>query len=119
MGARQRPAVLHVERLGERLPAPQLAPAELADRVVLEVVAPLVAECAALALADHERGRPQCVRGLDLRYLSAASHGPVIGHAAWIGDAATGTLRVEARDHGQGEALSATALVQVTDAPDP
>ena len=79
----------------------------------------LVAECAALALADHHRDRPQCVCALDLRYLAPASAGPVIAHAAWLGDAATRTLRVEARDHGQREALSATALVEVTDAPDP
>ncbi len=77
----------------------------------------LAIECCALALAESERGRPQCVTELDLRYLSAASEGPVEGEAHWIGDPASGMLRVALRDRGREASLTSSALVRTADAP--
>jgi acyl-coenzyme A thioesterase PaaI-like protein len=77
----------------------------------------LVVECASLALANHERDAPQVVSELDLRYLAAASRGPVESRAAWIGDARSRMIRVELRDLGREQRITTAALVRVTNAP--
>ena len=77
----------------------------------------LVVECAALALASHARDTPQHVTELDLRYLAAASRGPVESRAAWIGGAQSRMIRVELRDLGRGGRVTTAALVRVADAP--
>jgi acyl-coenzyme A thioesterase PaaI-like protein len=79
----------------------------------------LLAECAALSLADHAAGHGKAVTELDLRYLSAVSRGPAVSRAHWIGPAPGGMLRVELRDRGRDDRLTATALVRVADAPSP
>ncbi|MGI9589728.1 MAG: hotdog domain-containing protein [Myxococcota bacterium] len=97
-----------------------LRPALLNPEGALQgALAALIVECAALALADHERGRPQLVTELDLRYLAAASAGPVVARAACLGPPATGMIRVETRDQGRDDRLTTSALVRVADAPEP
>jgi len=87
------------------------------ESVLQGALVALVSECSALSLAEPARDRPQHVTELDLRYLSAASAGPVDGRARWIGNPETGMIRVELRDRGRGEGLTSTALVRVADAP--
>ena len=81
----------------------------------------LAVECAALARADHDGASEgmgaRVVTELDLRYLAAASAGPLTGRADWIGEPSTGMLRVELRDTGQDDRLTTTALVRVDAAP--
>lgn len=77
----------------------------------------LAVECAALACAGAFAGRPQVLLALDLRYLSAASVGPVVSETNWIGDPSTGMLRVGLRDTGRDGRLTTTALARVSDAP--
>jgi len=78
----------------------------------------LVVECAAVARADHDRGAPQVVTELDLRYLRPASTGPVEARAAWLGPPDAAMLRVELHDRGRGEGPTASALVRVAGAPE-
>lgn len=77
----------------------------------------LVVECAALALANSSAARAQVVTELDLRYLAAASVGPVESRTAWIGTPAERMLRVELCDTGRQKRLTTTALVRVADGP--
>lgn len=79
----------------------------------------LVVECAALAMADARGGGPHVVTALDLRYLAAASRGPVVGRGEWIGEPAAGMLRVALRDRGRDERLTTVGLVQVAAAAAP
>ncbi len=73
----------------------------------------LLVERAAEALGEHRLGSPQRVTELDLRYLSTAKLGPVRSRAAFIGGPDDGMLRVELRDIGRGDRLTATALLRI------
>ncbi len=85
----------------------------------------LVIECAALSLADSSRSGAEtsapatqhAVSSLDLRYLSSTSFGPVIGEAKWLGPAEARMIRVELRDHGHENRLTASALLGVKAVP--
>jgi acyl-coenzyme A thioesterase PaaI-like protein len=71
----------------------------------------LLVEIAAEQLAEHDRRAAQHVVSLDLRYLSTAKRGPVVSRAVWIGSPATGMMRVELRDQGRQDRLTAAAIV--------
>ena len=75
----------------------------------------LVTECAALACAETAFDGPAHVTALDLRYLAAASGGPVEGRAEWVGDPAAGMQRVTLRDAARS-GPTATAWVHVAPA---
>ena len=78
----------------------------------------LVVECAALALAGGtgagSTARP-IVTELDLRYLAAASVGPVESRGTWIGAPDRRMLRIELRDIGRDGRLTTTALVRIAE----
>lgn len=73
----------------------------------------LTAEVAATTLAEHHRGGPQRITGVDIRYLAMGRVGPVLGHARWIGDPDHGDIRVELRDHGASDRLMTAVLIRV------
>jgi len=73
----------------------------------------LLVERAGEALAEARLGAPQRVCALDLRYLATAKVGPVRSQAAFIGDPAMGMLRVELRDAGRDDRITATAFLRV------
>ena len=81
----------------------------------------LVVECAALSLAEGARPKEtpptarHAVTGLDLRYLSSSSVGPVVGEACWLGPPRAEMMRVEMRDQGRANRLTASALIAVRD----
>ncbi len=75
----------------------------------------LVIECAALALAENDRGRPAALTALDLRYLAAATEGPVAGRARWLDSRTKEAIHVELQDEGRSK-ITSTALVHVADA---
>ncbi len=74
----------------------------------------LIVEEAALHAARAARSDDVAVSELDLRYLAAASKGPIEGLADWIGDPDQGMLRVELRDLGHAERRTTVAFVRVT-----
>ena len=76
----------------------------------------LLVERAAEAIAESRLGGPQRVTELDLRYLSTARRGPVRSRADFIGAPEAGMLRVELRDAGREDRLTATALLRVATA---
>ena len=76
----------------------------------------LLIEVAALSRASIETKAPQAISELDLRYLAAASVGPVTGRAEWIGAPKARMLRVRLFDQGRDNRLTASALVRVTNA---
>jgi acyl-coenzyme A thioesterase PaaI-like protein len=76
----------------------------------------LVVECAALALAGEASSDPPCITELDLRYLAAASNGPIESRGFWIGGPESRMARIELRDRGRDSRLTTTALVRVSDA---
>ena len=76
----------------------------------------LLVERAAEAIGESRLGQPQRVTELDLRYLSTAKRGPVRSRAAFIGEPVDGMLRVELRDTGREDRLTATALLRVATA---
>ncbi|MFK7894960.1 MAG: hypothetical protein AB8G23_03940 [Myxococcota bacterium] len=82
----------------------------------------LLIECAALDLAGRTQEPAAAARfavsGLDLRFLSSASVGPVLGKASWIGQPEARMIRVELRDHGRENRLTASALVNVLALPE-
>lgn len=99
-----------------------LRPALLNPEGVMQgALVALVVECAALAFADAHTSqvaasrRGHVVSDLDLRYLAASSVGPVESRARWIGTPEQNTIRVELRDAGRGDRLTALALVRVTE----
>ncbi len=112
------------EEVGVELVEPSLGHVRLALRPALTnpegvmqgALVALVVECASLALANHEHDAPQIVTELDLRYLAAASKGPVESRAVWIGEAQRRMLRVELRDLGRDDRITTAALVRVDDA---
>ena len=76
----------------------------------------LVAEVAAEALAEHGRGVPQIVTGLDIRYVAMARTGPVTSTAEWIGGDGSGQISVVLRDRGNEDRIIAQVLAQAEDA---
>jgi acyl-coenzyme A thioesterase PaaI-like protein len=78
----------------------------------------LLVEVAAERLAEFHLKTPQIVTELDLRYLSTARFGPVVAMAFWIGAPEHGMIRVDLKDRGNDDRLTATALVRVADARD-
>lgn len=76
----------------------------------------LLVERAAECLAESRLGAPQRVTEIDLRYLSTAKAGPVRSRASFLGEPETGMLRVELRDAGRADRLTATALLRVAPA---
>ncbi|MGB0620384.1 MAG: PaaI family thioesterase [Myxococcota bacterium] len=76
----------------------------------------LAVECGALACAEEALGRAQAVSELDLRYLAAASRGPVESETRWIGRPGDRMLRVVLRDVGRDDRVTTTALVRLVDA---
>ncbi len=76
----------------------------------------LLVERAAECLAESRLGSPQRIAELDLRYLRAAKVGPIRSRAAFIGEPEVGMLRVELRDTGREDRLTATALLRVAPA---
>ncbi|MCH2173806.1 hypothetical protein MK489_23760 [Myxococcota bacterium] len=73
----------------------------------------LVAERAAECLAEHDRGGPQRVRDVDIRYLAMGRVGPIHSITHWIGGPSTGSLRVELRDAGNDDRPIAAVLASV------
>ena len=73
----------------------------------------LTAEVAAEALAEHHLGMPHRISAIDIRYLAMARVGPVRSLARWIGDPEHGAVRIELRDAGAGDRLTAAVLVQL------
>ena len=76
----------------------------------------LLVEVAAESLAESQHEAPQIVTELDLRYLSTARVGPVVSEAIWIGGADQAMSRVDLRDRGRDDRLTATALLRVAPA---
>ncbi len=77
----------------------------------------LLCEVAAETLADHSHGCPQVVREIDVRYLAMARVGPIVSLARWIGAPDAGMLRVELRDRGNEERITAATLLRTAPAP--
>jgi acyl-coenzyme A thioesterase PaaI-like protein len=97
-----------------RLP---LRPALLNPEGVMQgALVALVVECAGLARANAALSRPQVVTELDLRYLAAASEGPLESRAQFIGSPSDRMLRIELRDTGRAGRLTTAALLRVADA---
>ena len=91
-----------------------LRPAVLNTEATLQgALVALLVERAAECLAEDVLGAPQRIAELDLRYLRAATNGPVRSRAAFIGDPARGMIRAELCDAGRDERLTATALLRV------
>ena len=96
-----------------RLP---LRPALLNPEGVMQgALVALVVECAGLARANAALPRPQVVTELDLRYLAAASEGPLESRAQFIGSPGDRMLRIELRDTGRAGRLTTAALLRVAD----
>lgn len=76
----------------------------------------LLVERAGEVLAESRLGGPQRVVALDLRYLTTARVGPVRSRAVFIGPPEDGWLRVELRDAGRDDRVTATALLAVAPA---
>lgn len=72
----------------------------------------LLVEEAALDLAGAD-GRGATITSLDLRYLAAATDGPIEGTASWIGPPDASMMRVTLRDLGRDARRTATAFVRV------
>ena len=72
----------------------------------------LLAEVAALALAEHALAAPQVVTELDLRYLAPARIGPVEAQASFVRAPADRMLRAELRDRGDRGRIAASALLR-------
>lgn len=139
--ALQTPAVIEknpltaplAEEVGIRLEASvpgrvrlELRPALLNPEGIMQgALVALVIESAALSLADGSLSGTDAaaaatlhaVSSLDLRYLSSTSVGPVVGEARWIGPAEAQMIRVELRDQGRDNRLTASALLAVKACP--
>jgi hypothetical protein len=76
----------------------------------------LLAEAAAEELATRVLGRPCRVADVDIRYLAMARVGPVWTRAHWIGPEGSGSVRVELRDRGNGDRVTAAVLARVVSA---
>ncbi|MEM7408799.1 MAG: hypothetical protein AAF430_01020 [Myxococcota bacterium] len=97
-----------------RLP---LAPRLLNPEGVLQgALVALLCESAALARAQASGLAHRVVTELDLRYLAAASLGPVTATADWIGEPDQGALALTLRDEGRDRRV-ATAFARLARAP--
>lgn len=108
-----------IERVDERagrLRLPLRSALRNPEGVMQGALVALVVECAALALANEATTREHVVTELDLRYLAAASEGPVESRADWIGRPEDRMIRVELRDAGRDHRITTAALVRVADA---
>lgn len=76
----------------------------------------LLVERAAESIGESRLGGDWRVTELDLRYLSTAKRGPVRSRAEFIGEPGDGMLRVELRDTGREDRLTATALLRIAPA---
>jgi acyl-coenzyme A thioesterase PaaI-like protein len=77
----------------------------------------LLCEVSAESLAQHIRDTPQIVTEIDLRYLAATRVGPIASRARWVGPPEASMIRVELRDRGNGDQITATALLRSSSAP--
>jgi len=77
----------------------------------------LITEVSAESLADELFGRPQVVNEMDIRYLSTARVGPIVGRASPIGEPTSRMIRVDLYDEGHADRLTTSSLVRVGDAP--
>lgn len=94
-----------------------LRPAVLNAEATLQgALVALVVERAAEVLAEAARPGPQWITELDLRYLATAKQGPLRSRAAFIGPEEAGMVRVELRDTGRDDRVTATALLRVAPA---
>ncbi len=106
--------VLDAARGAVELP---LRPAVLNGEGTLQgALVALLVERAAESLAESRLGAPQRIAELDLRYLSTAKVGPVRSWAGFVGEPELGMIRVELRDAGRGDRLTATALLRAAPA---
>jgi acyl-coenzyme A thioesterase PaaI-like protein len=104
------PARGHVEvELREELRNP--------EGVMQGALVAFLAELAAEALAGSAHGSPQIVTEIDVRYLATGKVGPMATEARWIGEPDVGMVRVELRDRGNDERITAAALLRVAPAP--
>lgn len=118
--ARPLPEEIGIEPLASRPGCVRLTlnPTLLNPEGVLQgALVALIVESAALTLAEASRTKPSVVVELDLRYLAAASVGPVEATSTWIGSSHSGMIRVELFDRGREDRLTTSALVRVDDAP--
>lgn len=76
----------------------------------------LLVERAGEVLGESRLRAPQSVVELDLRYLTTAKAGPVRSRAFFLGDPADGMLRVELRDCGREDRVTATAFLRIAPA---
>ncbi len=76
----------------------------------------LLAEVSAEELAAAHLRRPCRVADVDIRYLAMARVGPVRARAWWIGPPEAGSIRVELRDRGNDDRLTAAVLLRVVSA---
>ncbi|MEZ4334335.1 MAG: hypothetical protein R3F35_21495 [Myxococcota bacterium] len=86
------------------------------ERTLQGALVALLVERAGEVLAESRLGGPQRIVALDLRYLTTARVGPVRSRAAFIGAPEDGWLRVELRDVGRSDRVTATALLAVAPA---
>jgi len=76
----------------------------------------LLVERAGECLAESRLGVPQRIAELDLRYLRAATVGPIRSWADFVGEPEVGMIRVELRDAGREDRLTTTALLRTVPA---
>jgi acyl-coenzyme A thioesterase PaaI-like protein len=77
----------------------------------------LVGELAAEEIATHHLRRQHVVTDIDVRYLAMGRVGPVYSAASFIGPPEQGSIRIELRDRGNGDRLTAAVLARVAPAP--
>lgn len=76
----------------------------------------VLGEVAAVALAEHHCGEPRVATEIDVRYLAKATRGPIVARAHALGGAGDGVARVELRDRGQDDRVTASILVRTAEA---
>lgn len=73
----------------------------------------LIAEVAAIAALDANTGEEHVVTGIELRYLSMGTIGPITTEATVIGASSAGQVRVELRDRGHDDRIIAVVLASL------
>lgn len=98
-----------------RVRLPLRDPLRNPEGVLQGALVALLVEEAALDAARTRDGTAgdYAVTEMDLRYLAAASRGPVEGIARAMGQPEAGMLRVELADRGHGDRISTLAFVRV------
>ncbi|MFO0690377.1 MAG: hypothetical protein U0900_16875 [Myxococcota bacterium] len=86
------------------------------ERTLQGALVALLVERAGEVLGESRLGAPQRITELDLRYLSTAKVGPVRSGAFFVGDPVQGMLRVELRDAGREDRVTATAFLRIAPA---